>query len=108
MGGQYYSPGNVVVQISGTTSLMCNVNSVAANSSETLLVPANASRKGVIIYNQSLFKLNIKFGNGVTNESFTALLLPSSTYEMPTTVFVGDIYGIWEDAQGNAQITELI
>ena len=107
MGGVYN--GNINVQVQNITpSYNCNVNSVNSSAVEILLIPSNPLRKGIIIYNQSAFKLNIKFGSGVTDQSFTIQLLPGSIYEMSQTIlYAGDIFAVWDEADGHAHITEL-
>lgn len=88
-----------------TTATLSNVTSAAA---DTLLVAANAARKGLIIYNDSTSTLSIKFGSASSGTSFTVRLLSNTSYEMnPLAVYTGQINGIWSAANGAARITEL-
>ena len=111
MGGLFISGGgaltiNVQPQVPATNSI---VNKIPSSKTETLICPTNISRKGFIIFNDSVYKMYIKLGAGVTNESFTVQLLSGMTYEMSQTIlYAGEIYGIWDDIDGNAHLTELI
>ncbi len=102
--------GNITVTVNNNgASHVCFFRRQASSDEEVLLVSARETRKGVIIYNESVSTLYIKFGAGVTKESFTVKIPPDATYEMSTSLlWGGDIYGIWDQADGYAHITQLV
>jgi len=105
MGGIYVSGTAISV------STQANVVSVACSLSSQLFLGVNTSRKGMIIFNGAIYDLFVKFGSldGVSPTNFTIVIPANGTYESPTSVFCGDIWGAWDqyDGEGKAQITEL-
>lgn len=81
-------------------------SSVAASASSVSLLAANASRKKVVIFNDSttanLFvRLN---ASAATNANYTYKIFPQCCLEEFN--YVGEIRGIWSAASGNARVTE--
>jgi len=83
--------------------------SVAVSLISVALVPANASRKGYSVYNTSttstLFLAQGGAAASLTTESVE--VRPGAYFECPFN-FVGDVWGIWNiaDGVGAARITE--
>lgn len=105
-----FQNGNITVTVqNNNASHVCFFKKQASSEEEIILVNARDTRKGIIIYNESAFTLYIKFGAGVTSDSFTAKIPPEATYEMSQSLlWGGDIYGIWDQADGYAHITQLV
>jgi hypothetical protein len=81
--------------------------SVAAATSNTQLLAANATRKGATIFNDSSADLYLGLGTTAASTSnFTIKLPAGGYYEVPFS-FSGEIRGIWSSATGNARISEL-
>jgi hypothetical protein len=85
---------------------------VASSATNVTLLASNASRRGVIIQNESTAVLYVKFGATATTSSYT-VAIPATVsgiggyWEMPSPIYTGIIDGIWASANGNARITEL-
>jgi hypothetical protein len=82
------------------------VTSVAAATSDTLLLAANSNRLGAIITNDSTSMLYLKYGSGSSSTSLTAKLVGGAYYEVPFNVTTA-LYGTWVSATGSARITEV-
>lgn len=101
--------GYVSGSIVGIQKLGSDTNqiTVALNTSETILLNANLSRKEVKITNDSNQNLLVKYGTGITPSEYTYRL-----YKKDLVVFDdydGAVYGKWEaSGSGNAVITETI
>lgn len=89
---------------STSTSTLSNANSSASSGT---LIAANAARKGLIIYNDSVETVLIKYGSTASTTSFTTAIQPGEEWSMPKPVYTGIIDGIWLAADGAARITEL-
>lgn len=80
---------------------------VSASVSDVLLVAANSSRIGLIVYNDSNSPLFIGLGTStVTTDNFT-LVISAHTERGWEYRFNGDIRGAWSIATGVARITEI-
>ncbi len=81
-------------------------SSVAASASSVTLLSSNASRKKVVIYNDSTSaSLYVRLNaSAATSSNFTYKLYPSGYLEEYN--YTGEIRGIWSAASGNARITE--
>ena len=91
-------------KLSRTTS----ISRVAAAASSTTLLAENLQRRVVIIHNDSVAYLYVKFGDTASSTSYTYKLAPDQTLETHATVgYCGIITGIWSAASGSAQITEI-
>ncbi len=78
---------------------------VSGSTSSQTILPANASRKGFIVYNDSSATLYIKYGATASATSFTEKLYSNSSYS--ETRYTGRVDGVWSTATGAARITEL-
>lgn len=101
-----------VVQATGTTfsvsqstSATGTLSSVALATSSTTVLASNASRKGFIVYNDSLNILYLAFAATASTSAFSAKLQPGSAYNSDT-LYTGIITGIASAASGNARVTE--
>jgi len=91
--------------VTGATNT--SVTSVPGSVTSVQLLPANGTRKGVIIFNDSTSILYIKLGAAAAINSFTARMIPNAYFEMPFN-YTGRVDGVWASAVGNARITEVL
>lgn len=101
-----------VVQATGTTfavsqatSATGTLSSVALTTSSQTLLASNASRKGFIVYNDSLNFLYIAFAATASTAAFSSKLQAGASYTSDT-LYTGIITGIASAATGSARITE--
>jgi hypothetical protein len=80
--------------------------SVAASTTNTILLPSNTLRLGATIYNDASALLYVKLGVSASLSDFTVKLFPLSYYEVPFG-YTGEIDGIWSNTGGFARIGEL-
>lgn len=91
------------------TGTKSNVTSAAA---DTIILAANANRRGGTIYNDSTAALYLSLGTtAASTTSFTVVLAGNGSgiggfYELPSG-FTGQVRGIWASANGFARVTEL-
>jgi len=89
-----------------TTGTITRV-ATSSGGSATLLA-SNVNRRGVVIYNDSLQNLYVKFNSGACSAtSFTLILAPGQTLMESEMGYTGAITGILDGGSGNAQVTEL-
>jgi len=83
------------------------ISSVAAATSNTLLLAANANRLGATIFNDGPRRLRIALGEAASSSNFSVVVPPRGYYEVPGN-FTGIINGIWNATGGGAaRVTEL-
>jgi hypothetical protein len=82
--------------------------SVAASTTNTILLPSNTLRLGATIYNDASALLYVKLGVSASLSDFTVKLFPLSYYEVPFN-YIGQIDAVWSLASngGFARISEL-
>lgn len=81
---------------------------VAASTTDVLLITANGARQGVVVFNDTA-TATLKIGLGtatVTASNFSLLVGPGASIELPEK-FMGEVRGIWTAVDGSARITEL-
>ena len=86
------------------TATLANVS--ASVTSVTLRASA-ATRRGLMIVNESAADLYVKFGATASLTSYTVKMGPGSYYELPSPPYTGVVDGIWSAASGTARVTEL-
>lgn len=92
-----------VVQDSNSTAALTQVTGVT--SSVTILA-ANTARKEALIFNNSTANLFVAFTGTAATTAFTVKLAADASYVLPSPLYKGIISGIWDAANGTAQITE--
>lgn len=81
---------------------------IAALTESQVFALENGNRVGLMVYNDSVEStLYLAVDRDATTELFTVRLRPGSLYEMPFEYFTAKVTGIWDDAEGYAQITEI-
>ncbi len=84
------------------------LSNVSGSATSVTLIAANTGRLGLIVVNDSTASLYLKYGSAATTTSFTYLLQPGATWELPDAVlYTGIVTGIWSSAVGAARVTEL-
>lgn len=85
------------------------ITSVPDAAADTLILAANALRKGATVYNDSTEILYLTLDNTAASlTNFTTKMQPDSYYEVPFG-YSGEIRGIWAaNAAGNARVTEIV
>lgn len=96
----------LVTLLTGKAASSSNSN-VSASASNVTLLSSNSSRKMATFYNDSAFRLFLKFGATATSSSFTVRIDSQGYYELPVPVYTGQIDGIWTGATGAVRISEL-
>lgn len=87
-----------------TTSVLTRVASAVTNH---LLVAANASRRGLLFYNDGTAIQYIKLGTVATLTDFTVALTSKAFYEVSAPIYLGQIDVISSSTNGAIQVTEL-
>lgn len=87
---------------------VAEVDRVPASATAIVVAPANLLRRGLILWNDSTATLYIKLGLAVSVTDFTWRLSSQSGYELPTPIYQGDITGLWDNATGALQVTEMM
>ena len=89
-----------------SVSTVAGVSSVAGAASDTLILAANANRKGASVFNDSTAVCYLKLGGGSSSTVFTVKMDGGGYYEVPFR-FTGALYGTWASATGSARVTEV-
>ncbi len=92
-----------VVQDSNSTAALTQV---ASSTSSVTVLAANANRKEALIFNNSTANLYLAFTGTAATSAFTVKLAAGTAYALPTPLYKGVISGIWDAANGTAQVTE--
>jgi hypothetical protein len=120
--GNWYAPGVIIVQVSGSAvsssnplpvtgrislSATATLTSVAGSASSVSLLALNASRKGLYVFNESSAILYLAFAGVASLTAYTTQIAANTFFQMPIDpVYTGVISGIWGSATGNARITQ--
>jgi len=82
--------------------------SITSTTTSTLILAANINRKGLLISNQSTSKLYLSFNaSAAPGNSFIEVAPSAFVLLDQQLIFTNAIYGIWTNAQGTCQVTEL-
>lgn len=100
--------GSVAVRTPATTY------SINSSTSSVAILAANASRRGLMISNQSTSKLYLSFsgsppnGSAAAGNSFIQMDPGAFLFLDQQMIFTSAIYGVWTNANGTAQVTEFV
>lgn len=103
----------VVVRVAGTVSTAptrpanSTVSSVAVSTVVVTLAAANASREGLILYNESAQTVFVKLGSGATTTSYTVQLSRNSVFELGFPAYTGVVTGITAASSSTVLATEI-
>lgn len=84
------------------------LSNVSSSASNVTLLAANASRRGAIFYNDSTQNAYVKLGATASATSFSYLLVPGQTLELPAPIYTGIVDGIWASANGSMRVSEIV
>jgi hypothetical protein len=83
--------------------------SITSTTSSTLVLAANANRRGLMISNQSTSKLYLSFSAlAAAGNSFIQMDPGGFVLLDQQMIFSNAIYGAWTNANGTAQVTEFV
>ncbi|MGV9243598.1 hypothetical protein [Streptomyces sp. NPDC003710] len=82
-----------------------NLIPVPSSATNVTLFPQAGSGNGRAILNDSTANLYVKFGAAASTSSFTVKLTPGAYYEFPQPLYVGQVDGIWDSANGFARLS---
>lgn len=85
-----------------------NITTVASSLANTVILAANANRKGAMIYNNSSQNLRLALANVDATVSFSLVLPPTSSFTLNNGDYTGVIRGCWEVVNGDARVTEFV
>lgn len=88
-------------------SSAATLSAVASSVTSVSLLSSNASRKGLILFNDSNSVCYVAFAGTASSTAFTVKMAAGAFYEMPIPVYRGAVSAIWSNANGNMRITEL-
>jgi hypothetical protein len=94
----------VVAQARPSTS---TVTRVSASITSTSIIVANASRRDLLLYNESTSILYLLFGTGVASVTNYTIQIAGGGYYEVSYGYTGALKGIWLAANGAVQVTEL-
>jgi hypothetical protein len=114
-GGTYTSinctaGGNLKVAVEEINDAIAaaTLSNVAASATSVQLLAANANRKQAVFYNDSDKNAYVKLGTTASSTSFSYLLVPGATLELPKPIYTGRIDCIWAAGPtGSMRITEI-
>ena len=92
-----------VVQDSNSTAALTQV---ASSTSSATILATNTARKEALIFNNSTANLFLAFTGTAATTAFTIKLAAGTAYNLPMPLYKGVIAGIWDAANGTAQVTE--
>ena len=96
------------VIVTQTQPAASTVSTVAVAAVPVLVMAANASRLGAMIFNDSNARLYLKLGLGASTANFTVRLDAQSYFELPFPVYTGDITAVRAAGPASSvQATEL-
>lgn len=90
------------VEVQGTAGTLTNVTMTGAS---VTLQASNASRKNLMIFNDSGVVVYVKLGSSASATSFTIKMVDQSYYELPTPVYTGIVTAL--GASGAVRVTEV-
>ena len=114
-GGTYTSinctaGGNLKVAVEeiNDAKAAATLTNVSASATSVQLLASNNSRTQAVFYNDSDKNAYVKLGTTASTTSFSYLLVPGATLELPKPIYTGRIDCIWATAPtGAMRITEI-
>lgn len=114
-GGTYTSinctaGGNLKVAVEEINDAIAaaTLTNVSASGTSVQLLAANNNRKQAVFYNDSDKNAYVKLGTTASSTSFSYLLVPGATLELPKPIYTGRIDCIWAAGPtGSMRVTEI-
>lgn len=83
--------------------------SIASTTASTTIAALNANRKGILINNQSTSNLYLSFSTPATSSNSFIEMAAGSVLALDQQMIVTNaVYGIWNSANGRAQVTQFV
>ncbi len=92
-----------VVQDASSTAALTQVT---PSTPAAVILVADTIRKEALIYNNSTANLYPAFTGTASTSAFAVKLATNTADALPTPLYKGVISGIWDAANGSAQVTE--
>jgi len=106
-GSAVTQPVSGTVTVSPAKGSSCTPTQVACSTTSATLKASNASRKGLVIYNDAAVALYVKFGATASSTSFTVKLPAGTVYEISgPEIYTGIVDGVLASGTGNAYASE--
>ena|SRR5258708_25392810 len=89
---------------------VATITRVASANTDTLILAANNTRKGMYLFNESTAVLVLSLGvasGAIGTGPYTVQVGAGAFFELPWPSFIGAIRGQWSAVNGAAQVTEL-
>jgi hypothetical protein len=101
--------GDAPVIVAPRVGKQPTVTAVPASTVVVTLAAADATRVGLIVFNNaaSTSPLYLKLGSGASLASWTVPIQPGGYWELPIDFYDGIVTGIWSTAVGDAHVTEI-
>jgi hypothetical protein len=89
------------------TGTRATVTKVAASVTAVELTDRNVDSLCVMVFNDSVHPLYLKFGEGATDDDWSVKIDAKGYFESPFPQYRGIITGVWPVANGQARVTEV-
>lgn len=96
--------GNPIYGFNPSIPATGTFSNVPSANTNTVLLAANAARKGAFIYNASTKTLRVALGFNATVSNYSFVLAANTGQDVN---FNGPINGIWDAVNGSAKVTEI-
>jgi hypothetical protein len=97
--------GTFVVQNTPARASTATLANVSGSASSVTLQASNASRRALIVVNDSTAICYVKYGSSAATDSYTHKLHEGESFR--EEVYSGIVTGIWASATGAARMTEI-
>lgn len=97
-----------VANVTSVVASTANLSTLASSTSSQVALSANSDRKGFLLFNDSTTNCFIAFAATSSTSTFTMKLIPGMTYQNEAIIYTGVISAVWDIANGNLRITELV
>ncbi len=97
-----------VANVTSVVSSTAVLATLASSTSTQVALAANSDRKGFLLFNDSTTNCFVAFAATASTSTFTMKLIPGMTYQNEAIIYTGIISAIWDSANGNLRITELV
>ncbi len=91
----------------GVASGSASGGRVPSTTAGVLILSASTTRTFASIFNHSTASLLLAYSRTPTVNDFDVKLTSGSYFELPQPVYRGEVYGVWEVANGWAMVAQL-
>lgn len=104
-GGESLCNGSVPTK-DKTTATQPSQFSVDSDTAAVVLIGQHASRRGLVVVNDSSQVLYISFNSSPSSTSYAYKVAAGATWTMGSPIYTGAVYGAWAGINGKAYVTE--